>query len=618
MPPFFLLYIHSFVDCQMSHILRISLITAIPVSWFYNGNNPLFLLLTCLALLAWGWFAFSDRFERLSGKEATFAYTLSGLFLGAVGVSAWFSPHPDEATQSAFALAVLPLALLFFSTGRSAAVVWDDLKKALPVFLAVLAVWVIAQHPDIRPTGPLRDPNSMANLLVALALPAVIIKYEAKWYSRLRWAVLLLTAYAFSLTVSRQATLSLFMVAPFMAWVLSRGNKKLLLRSLAVFVVAAMGLVIAGGSALHDRFSHLGNDAPIKARVQMWESSVEMFKHESGVTGIGPGTWFMYYPAYRQPAETESSGGYAHSDYVQILVETGIPGLAAYLALAAFSVWLMLRNLRQDLSSQSSRERAVLSIAAVNLFLMASVNFVIYNITLGLLIGLYMAVALQGDEVIKKVGGLKGLPRPAVVILALLATWLLGLNSLEYSAMTAVTRPQGALAQTIPMLASDRLLDALPRLDPKSSAPAAILVAKNQLWMNQNLHAPTALMADRFTTTLHWYDYALERKPRSAELWYARGAFLMNFGKLKGDDAWIRREAGKSFIRALTISPGDTYSVLALAHSGIDVKAYGPVLTLLDTSIKSSWNPVGRAKLQELYDEVYTLKRQVEKESDPT
>lgn len=593
----------------MNPILRVVALSSVPVSLFYNGNNPLFLLLTCLAILAFGWHAYASREDSSSRGISPSAYLVSSLFLAAITLSAWFSSHPDEAVQSAFALAVLPLALMLFSTGRSVDAIWSDLKKALPVLLAVLSVWVMAQHPDIRPTGPLKDPNSMANLLVALALPALVVSYESKWYSGLRWAALLLAAYAFSLTVSRQATLSLFLVAPFMAWVISRGNKKLMLRSLAVFVIAALGLVAASGSALHDRFSRLGADAPTQARVQMWESSLEIFKQESGLTGTGPGTWFMYYPAYRQATETESSGGYAHSDYVQILVELGIPGLAAYLALAVFSVLLMLKCLRRDLREQLARERAVLSIVVVNLFLMAGVNFVVYNITLGLLIGLYLAIALQPEMSWRKAAvAASAVPRFAVSLAAGLAVWLLGLNAVEYSAMTAVTKPSGWLAQAVPALTSNKLLNALPVLDSNSSSPGAILVAKNQLWMNQNLKAPRALMAERFATTLHWYDYALERKPRSADLWYARGAFLMNFGGLKGDDAWVRREAGKSFINALKVSPGDVYSALALANMGVDAKAYGPVLTLLDTSIKSSWHLAGRAKLQEFYDKVARLK----------
>jgi O-antigen ligase len=593
----------------MHPLIRVITLGAVPVSLFYNGNNPLFLLLTCLAILAFGWYSYSTE-NGLKPVKLASTYLVSGFFFGAIIVAAWFSPHPDEAVQSAFALSILPLSLILFATGRSTSQVWEDLKTALPVLLAVLSAWVIIQHPHIRPTGPLRDPNSMANLLVALALPALVIKYESVAWGRLRWAVLLLTAYAFTLTVSRQATLSLFIVAPFMAWVISRGNKKLMARSLAVFVVAAIGLVAASGSALHKRFNHLGADAPIQARVQMWESSVEMFKQEAGVTGTGPGTWFMYYPAYRQASETESSGGYAHSDYVQLLVELGLPGLASYLALAVFAGWLMLVYMRQDLQSAAVRERAVLSIAAVNLFMMAGVNFVIYNITLSLLMGLYLALALQQVKSDRKpTAAAPRAPRAAVAVAAGLTLWLLGINAVEYSAMAAVTKPAGWLAQTVPGLTDDKLLNTLPGLDSRSAAPAAILVAKNQLWMNHNLKAHKAEMAERFALTLHWYDYALERKPRSAELWYARGAFLMNFGKLKEDDSWIRREAGKSFITALGVSPGDAYSALALANMGLDVKAYGPVLTLLDTSIKSSWDLQSRAKLKEVYAKVTKLKQ---------
>jgi tetratricopeptide (TPR) repeat protein len=147
----------------------------------------------------------------------------------------------------------------------------------------------------------------------------------------------------------------------------------------------------------------------------------------------------------------------------------------------------------------------------------------------------------------------------------------------------------------------------LPVLDSGSSAPAVILVAKQQRWLNEHQGSALPLMKETFESTLAWYGYALERSPRSASLWYARGAFLMNFGKLRGDDGWIRKEAGRSFTQALKVSPGDANSAVALANMGLDVKAYGPVLLLLDATIKSSWNLRERHKLQELYDKVKLL-----------
>ena len=59
--------------------------------------------------------------------------------------------------------------------------------------------------------------------------------------------------------------------------------------------------------------------------------------------GIGLGTYWLYWPTYRHPDDT-SGGFYVHNDYLQIWIETGLPGFLLLLAVyvAVFIMFVRL------------------------------------------------------------------------------------------------------------------------------------------------------------------------------------------------------------------------------------------------------------------------------------
>jgi tetratricopeptide (TPR) repeat protein len=90
------------------------------------------------------------------------------------------------------------------------------------------------------------------------------------------------------------------------------------------------------------RLPQLAQDAP---RLMIWESSWNLLQ-VSPWQGIGLGLFYLAYPPYRNPAD--SSGGYfAHNDYLQIWIETGLPGLVLLLAVLGATLWHFARALRK-------------------------------------------------------------------------------------------------------------------------------------------------------------------------------------------------------------------------------------------------------------------------------
>lgn len=96
-------------------------------------------------------------------------------------------------------------------------------------------------------------------------------------------------------------------------------------------------------------------DVSVRERINRWHCALEMGL-AAPVTGFGPGTFQFQYIDYQQPeyrtrislsapqfghgADTYGRGGGAHSEYGRALAETGVPGLALFLWLSGYILWV--------------------------------------------------------------------------------------------------------------------------------------------------------------------------------------------------------------------------------------------------------------------------------------
>ena len=89
-----------------------------------------------------------------------------------------------------------------------------------------------------------------------------------------------------------------------------------------------------GPRELSHRFRSMSDpgEAGIKERVYMWRSGVSMWR-ERPLLGWGPGGVKREYPRYALPEAFKQRTGHVHNTPLQILVERGLLGLAAWLAI---------------------------------------------------------------------------------------------------------------------------------------------------------------------------------------------------------------------------------------------------------------------------------------------
>jgi len=145
---------------------------------------------------------------------------------------------------------------------------------------------------------------------------------------------------------------------------------------IVVGLALLLGAAAVGPYELRNRVRHMFDpgESGIVERRYMWQSGLTMWR-ERPLLGWGPGGVKREYSRYALPEAFKKRTGHVHNTPLQILVERGIPGLAAWLA-----IWIAFYgqaiSLLRRLDPGSTRERALVvgSIAAVTGFLVGGLS----------------------------------------------------------------------------------------------------------------------------------------------------------------------------------------------------------------------------------------------------
>ena len=205
------------------------------------------------------------------------------------------------------------------------------------------------------------------NLVLLATLPRLLPGAVRRWSV----PVWLVTLGGLAMTYTRGAWLGLAAGAAALL-PMSRRGRVLLLAGLILLPV----IVLLGPKDLSHRFRSMFDpaEAGITERVHMWRSATRMWR-ERPLLGWGPGGVKREYSRFADPDAAKQRTGHVHNTPLQILVERGALGLAAWLAIWLAFYWHAIGVLRRT-GSGSPRERALVagSIAAVTGFLVAGLS----------------------------------------------------------------------------------------------------------------------------------------------------------------------------------------------------------------------------------------------------
>jgi O-antigen ligase len=207
--------------------------------------------------------------------------------------------------------------------------------------------------------------SAMMALLLMVGLTAVA---SVRRTLPVRLLVILLGAFALMASASR---------GPWMGLAAGLLLLGVLLGARATAVVGATALALAAALLIAfppvaKRVLSVGDRTVNQERIYLWESAVAMIA-DNPVTGIGPGVYSLCTPPYREKYRFAfQTNCHAHNTFLQVAIETGIPGLillVAFLTAWYRRVWPLARG---GLSGE--RGLALGAVLAITGFLVAGLT----------------------------------------------------------------------------------------------------------------------------------------------------------------------------------------------------------------------------------------------------
>ena len=224
-----------------------------------------------------------------------------------------------------------------------------------------------------RASGPIEDPNGYAYVLATvLPLTGYLIVTER----RRRWvwvACFVLIAGAIAASLSRGAFVGLAAVA---LWALASGRftlRNALIGSTAAVVAAAAIVALLTpdiGKRLEQKERFGAKN--VSSRQAFWRGALSMAA-DRPLTGVGPGRFGTEAQFYVRRNPVVLRNPVVHNSYLEILAESGIVALGAFLAFLA-AIWRLLTQGRARARSNGDRDASRLASSLQATMLVAVVS----------------------------------------------------------------------------------------------------------------------------------------------------------------------------------------------------------------------------------------------------
>ncbi len=228
-----------------------------------------------------------------------------------------WQPHPRHHPQQ-----YLQALVMFFIACRVMAGPDQAANGALAICLALCGRGLIAGRQGVYLEGDISSLSVMAMPLALLGMTATPQKGL-----RVGFLVLLAALIALlSLTYNRAAAVG-FVVLLVVLWTLSRYKWRVLVVSIPVLVIAG---TLFTSSFYWQRFTGIWEGTPdrnsVLSRLRIWQTGWDMFV-DHPIVGVGAGQFHNMIQRYNPRFDEPLAG---HNNFVQMLAESGAPGLLLY------------------------------------------------------------------------------------------------------------------------------------------------------------------------------------------------------------------------------------------------------------------------------------------------
>lgn len=403
-------------------------------------------------------------------------------------------------------------------------------------------------------------PNSFACfLLMVLPYPLLSIFLKKKW-QLLNGLLLVLIMWSLIATISRAAIMTAIPIVCLSCFFSCRDWQNRVFRS--AFVLTIYGVIFALvslGNQSERRFSDLAATGGESCRVVYYASAHKMFV-DSPMLGAGFGNFQTIWDT-QLPVNLPNSELFMHSDYLQVLSETGIVGaslLFGAITIVLIRVFLRLKSRSHKVICEDSDFYIKVALCGLLGFgMQLLVNFESKIICILLLASIYLATIVRYSSEVREwrmsphirifSSGL--ICMVALSMLCFLAPRMFGVGCAA-DGESNFGRVQGFHSMGLPapveeVLEVERALNKAVKWHP-SYQPAYRLLAKIKL---SHLHSSDSKVVVKESAFL--MDKAIEMYPQQWRLWEERGAILaLDLERLS--------EAKSSYKMALQLAPYST------------------------------------------------------------
>lgn len=163
------------------------------------------------------------------------------------------------------------------------------------------------------------------------------------------------------------------------------GRLAIMLGLLFLAGTAALAVMVASGMST-------SNQTSVTIRADIWTHSADAIE-DHWLAGSGVGTFPALYPQYEEPSSVERTYiNHAHNDYLEIVLETGVPGT---LLLLLFLIWWTNRAIVIWRSPNADELARAATIASAAILLHSLVDYPLR--TAGIATSMAVALALMAD-----------------------------------------------------------------------------------------------------------------------------------------------------------------------------------------------------------------------------
>jgi O-antigen ligase len=172
---------------------------------------------------------------------------------------------------------------------------------------------------------------------------------------------------------------------------LARNGKRLRLRAAALALLAMGAMLAVYLSPLQERLI-ASNATSFESRQKMWSTTVPAIQ-EHWLFGSGTGSFERVYPKFEEHAQASRTYvNHAHNDYLELALETGVPGM---LLLMAFLIWWGRRAQSVWRSSSTSRYAQAATIASAAILIHSLVDYPLRTAALSAIMAALLALMAQ-------------------------------------------------------------------------------------------------------------------------------------------------------------------------------------------------------------------------------